>query len=430
MEQQQLLKETAEAIKLVSIRAENVMGCTLADVRLTDDALTIVGGNNHNGKSSFINAILFALGGKKAMPPDPIKHGEESADITLRLTGKEGSLLPWPCTVKREIKRDASGEGFKSYLTITADDGADAPSPQTLLNSLTSKGLGFDALSFVQQKPGEQVDTLKALVGLDFDDLDRKRQAAYDERTRVNRDVKNIQGAVKKMGIHGDVPKEKVSVSELAKTLREHVEHNANIAGCKAWITRLEDEISELESELKIKRATLEEADKKLGTLGNPFDDMLALDAQIDAAEENNRKIDENAKRLERIEEQKIKEREAKKLSDEITKIDREKKKRMTEADWPIPGLEFGEAGVYHDGVPLSQKSSAEQMEIAVSIALSLNPEFPFIVVWNGSLLDDESLAELGRIVQEKGGQCLVERVSKGSECHIVFEEGVGHVRS
>jgi hypothetical protein len=190
------------------------------------------------------------------------------------------------------------------------------------------------------------------------------------------------------------------------------------------------DKARELERKLSESRDRIAGLQIDLDKCGDSFTDIESINAKIEAAEATNHQIDENAKRLDKIEEQKIKERESKKLSEEITKVDREKKKRMTEAAWPIPGLEFGEAGVYHNGVPIVQKSSAEQMEIAVSIALSLNPDFPFIVVWNGSLLDDESLAELGRIVQEKGGQCLVERVSKGSECHIVFEEGVGHVRA
>jgi hypothetical protein len=141
-------------------------------------------------------------------------------------------------------------------------------------------------------------------------------------------------------------------------------------------------------------------------------------------AEEINKKIEENQARLDLTVEKKRKESEARALTKEIEKIDKAKAKRIADADWPIEGLGFSRDGVAYKDTPFVQLSSSEQLNIAVAIALSMNKGFPFAIIRDGSLLDEETLAHLKQVVANHDGQVLIERVSKGSECHVIFEDG------
>ena len=112
------------------------------------------------------------------------------------------------------------------------------------------------------------------------------------------------------------------------------------------------------------------------------------------------------------------------KLSGDILAIAKAKEKSVADAKFPVPGLSFGEDGVIFDGVPFQQASSAEQLRASVAIGLAMNPKLPVLLVHDGSLLDEASLKLLGELAEEAGAQVWVERVSEGSECSLIIEDG------
>ena len=72
----------------------------------------------------------------------------------------------------------------------------------------------------------------------------------------------------------------------------------------------------------------------------------------------------------------------------------------------------------------MEQASSAEQTRVAVAIGLALNPELPVVLIRDGSLLDDDSLAEVAKQAAAAGAQVWLERVGKGVECSVIIEDG------
>ncbi len=74
---------------------------------------------------------MAALGGKDAVPDEPIRHGAKSANIKLDL----GDMI---------VERKFSNNG--TYLTITAADGTTVKGPQQLLDKLVGR-LSFDPLN-------------------------------------------------------------------------------------------------------------------------------------------------------------------------------------------------------------------------------------------------------------------------------------------
>lgn len=137
---------------ITELRAENIKRLVAVRVK-PDGSLVVVGGNNGQGKTSLLDSIAMALGGKDLMPAEPLRRGAEKGQITVTLD--DGA------TIKRTLTSGGGGQ-----LTVTNADGARYPTPQKLIDGLVGK-LSFDPLSFSRMESKAQAATLRALVGLD-----------------------------------------------------------------------------------------------------------------------------------------------------------------------------------------------------------------------------------------------------------------------
>lgn len=427
--------------RIVSVSVSSVRGCELAEVAVGDRDVLVVGGNNGAGKSSFLDAICITLGGKRLFPKNPIYNDRGEAYANVRLEG-ESNQLPWPCTVTRTISESEEDKsGYTTKVTIQADDGSIAPSPQTILNDILGKGLQFDPLKFVHEKPAVQAGILKDMVGLDFTALDAEYDKVYADRTHVNRLQKQVDGKLKQTPIHVDLPAEKISVAKLMDQLREINGHNAEVRSQETQVADIERQIDSSKGHIQAKLERIEEIKKEIVAMkeeiaahertlqaieANPIEprDPEPIQQQIERAELINHKFDENAERLELIGQQNEHKAEYKRLTKRLKAIETEKTKLSDEAEWPVQGMGFTKDGVTLNGIPFEDLSSSEQLNCAVCFAFKLNPVFPFAIIRDGSLLDEKHLKELEIITKNHKGQVFIERVGEGSECHVVFENG------
>ena len=167
-------------MQIVNLRAENFKRLVAVEITPRGNVVQITG-KNGAGKSSVLDSIQAALAGKDAMPAVPVHTGSKKAVITIDLGEYK---------VTRTMTPDGGGT-----LTVASKDGAKYPSPQAMLDKITGK-LCFDPVAFARQRPEDQAQTLRKLVGLDFAELEKARAAAYTERTVVNRDVKALEAQV------------------------------------------------------------------------------------------------------------------------------------------------------------------------------------------------------------------------------------------
>ncbi len=152
--------------------------------------------------------------------------------------------------------------------------------------------------------------------------------------------------------------------------------------------------------------------------------DHVGIKAEIAAANDRNAKVVANreydAQRARR--ESLI--RKSEELTRKIEEIDAAKAKTLGEAKFPIQGLAFDENAVTFRGLPFDQASSAEQLAVSVAMGLALNPKLKVLLIRDGSLLDEESLALVARMADEAKAQVWIERVGDGAECSVVIEDG------
>lgn len=424
--------------KIIRLSAENVKRLRAVEIK-PDGALVTIRGKNGAGKSSVLDAIWMALGGRRAFPRKPVREGAKEASIELDL----GAII-----VTRKIKPTG-----QTSLVVASKDGARHPSPQALLDTLVA-GLSFDPLAFARMKAAEQREVLRELVGLDTTAIEQERAELYNERTTVNREVKRLGAEVSGVTHHADAPAEEVSVAELSKTLQAAEGHQRQVDGAERDVERavgeleradehgetlraeaeaLEQKLAELRGRLdkgtktvvpKIER-DLDDARRRLDTLRNSAPDREAIREQLATAEQLNAQVRDNRRREEIAAKHRTADGKAKGLTDAIAACDEKKGDLIAAAKFPLDGLGVDDEGVLLGGLPFEQASSAEQLRASVAIGLALNPTLRVLLVRDGSLLDEDSLELLGTMASEADAQVWVEMVSEGDgDVGIVIEDG------
>jgi hypothetical protein len=417
---------------IVKLSAENVKCLKAVSITPQGHVVTI-GGKNRAGKSTVLDCIAMALGGKALCPEVPIRTGQTHAKVTVQLDGDP------PLLVTRTFTQDGG-----SSLTVSSPDGnLKYSSPQKMLDEITGR-LMFDPLAFARQPAQQQLETLRSLTGLDFTDLDGRRRKLYDERTLAGRDVAGRKGQIEAMPHYGDAPAQEIVIADLVGELEQANAQNrgrdeagrevrrlqGEVDECRLLVDKAEREILKWKTYIVDQQAKAKAFDRAAGEAMGAFNALAPADTapilqQIQSAEQANAQVRTNHFR------QKIQadfdkaKAEYDRLTVEIEAIDADKARRIQGAKFPIADLGFAEDGVTFNGLPFSQASSAEQLRISVAICLALHPKLAHVPIYDGSLLDADSLAQLDAMALEADGLVWIERVSSdGKGCSILIENG------
>lgn len=414
-------------MKIIKLSAKNVL--RLDAVEITPEGnLVVIGGMNEQGKTSVLDSIFLALGGRLAKHKKPLKDGASKGKSVVDL----GDLI-----VTRTFTKNGGGN-----LKVTNKEGAVYPSPQTMLDNLVGK-LTFDPLAWVRMDDTKQLITLKEMVGLNFSKLDEKRKQIYDKRTTVNSEGKRLRGAFDSMTEYPDAPEEEILVSELMLELERRRATNNENDNARNEIRRLNGEIDKanrevvyLETEIEKLTAKLQSEKHNLSRLTYAklrqrklVDEIKDADEQeikdkITGAEKINAEVRANRDRkIKEAELEKTREN-SKALTEQIEDIDQQKADELAKAEFPIPDMAFDETGVLYKGIPFSQCSSAEQLRVSVAMGIAMNPKLKVLLLRDGSLLDDGNLEMVAEMAEKADCQIWLERVGKGKECQVIIEDG------
>ncbi len=430
------MSDNGKPLHIVELRAENVKRLRVVRIRPEDGSLVLVGGANGAGKSSTLDAIEMALGGAKAIPPDPIRHGARKAEAVVDL----GEIV---------VERSFGPKG--TTLVVKGADGTPIKSPQALLDSLWS-AISWDPLAFTRWEPKKQDEALRRALGLDFTELDGDRAQIFARRTEENRELKKLKARLDSLPEpEAGLPAAEVSSKELLAKLDEMAAVQKENEAVRVTLRQLEQEaaardeaaakietrLAELHAEVAKLEADLSSlADSRLENAGRiraqqatvdalVEPDMAAVRQQLADLEVTNRKV---RARLERD----ALEKELCQRSDKVTEmtealayIDQKKQAALSAAKFPVAGLGFDDLGPTLDGVPLEQASQSQKLRVAVAIGAALHPRIRVVLIREGAFLDRASLQLLAELAAEQGLQCWVERVGDGDPGAIIIEEGM-----
>lgn len=408
-------------MKIIELRAERFKRLSAVDITPEGDVV-VISGRNAQGKSSVLDAIWMGLGGGAAARDSgtvrPIKDGEKDALVRLDL----GEII---------VTRKWTETG--STLVVEGKKGKRFSSPQTLLDSLVGS-LSFDPLAFVRMAPAGQRKCLADAVELDFDPdaIDQARAEAYEERTIVNREVKNLEARLSSMPApKAGVPEEELSMTDLLAEHKAAIAEDVRQAQEYKKLEEMRKRAQDLKEKIDALRAELAElteegkAQSEIVASMPPLPDLGVIGARINSAEETNALV-RAAREYRQVSAEAAERRlKSEELSAKIKGLDAKKADGFARAKFPVKGLAFDSEGVTFNGIPFQQCSSAEQVRIAVAIAAALNPKIRVIRISDGSLLDSESMSEVERLAREHEMQIWVERVDETGAVGIVIEDGM-----
>jgi len=414
-------------MNIVKLTSENIK--RLFAVSITPQGnVVVLGGKNGQGKTSVLDSIEIALSG--GVPPKmPVRRGEEKGRIVVDL----GEIV---------VRRTFTAEGGTS-LIVTNADGVKQTTPQSILDKLTGK-LTFDPLDFSRQKPPQQAETLRSLVGLDFSKQDADYDKLFAQRTGVNREAKALEARMNALPKHEGAPATEVAAAEIIAEQQAAVAKNTENAQKRnqarafrsttelhsAAAVVIEEEIKRLQLQLRSKRADAEAAANTAAAAEQEAAQLTDIDLEpfrqtLTKLEADNRKVRENKTRAEVVQAFKSKSKEAEDLTKQLEEIQSAKRRATTAAKWPIEGLSFDTAGgVTLNSIPFEQCSSAEQLRVSVAIGLALNPKLRVLLIRDGSLLDDDSLAMVAEMATKASAQVWIERVAVDAATSVVIEDG------
>lgn len=416
-------------MKIIKLISENVKGLKAVEI-VPDEHFQLISGKNGQGKTSVLDSIWLAVGGKDAAKgvDKPIRDGEQTAFAQVDL----GDII-----VTRKWKGD------KTSLDVTSKQGAKFPSPQGMLDDLIGK-LSFDPLSFANMDEKKQKVTLQELVGINFTKLDVERKGWYEERTFNNVSAKKLEGALEELPYPKDgLPDEELSASDILTELKvaqdvtnQNSAKRSELERKRSDVAKFNDDIESLSAELEALQKRLEnklnahealstEADALAEIVESLVDpDTTELNEKLQNVEAINFKVKQKKEHI-RITTEIDSYKEASAfLTKKIEEIDQLKLDTLQSAAFPIAGLSFNEDGVIFNDIPFKQCSAAERLKISMAMAMSLNPKLRVIRILDGSLLDSDNLTLIHDMAIEKDYQVWIEVVDNSGKLGIQIEDG------
>jgi hypothetical protein len=418
-------------MRIVRLITENIKRIKAIDIT-PGKYINRISGGNGEGKTSALDSILWCLTGTSKVPPQPVRKGAGKGKIEVDL----GDIV-----VTRRFYENGNRNGSLAIESKT--NRTRYQSPQQLLDGFMGK-VSFDPLEFLRMKPEKQSEVLRSLVKLDvdIDALNAAYQADYLRRREAKKERDSLEIRRNAFGgmYAGSLPKEKVDEAALVQELREASEYNAtieterirrkNIENAHAQqIQTIADKHKELEN-LKAEIANLEaNAKQRIITIAGwkPLEeprDAEQLAAQITEARNINAYIDRQRqydgynKEIEALDEEVVN------LTAAMDEREATKAKAMSEAEFPIPGLAFGDDEVIYNNLPFEQASNAEQIKASVAIGMASNPELRVMLIKDGSLLDSKSVNVIAEMALEHDFQVFMEVTDTSGKVGVYIEDG------
>lgn len=425
------MPETESKYRVIGLEVSNFKRIKAVEIAPVGN-LVKIGGRNDQGKSSLLDSIMAVLAGAGFKCEMPLRKGAKEGHIVMTL--RKGDL-----TLVATKRFRANGA---PSLVVTMDDCA-VKSPQSILDEFCNN-IGFDPLKFANMERKPQMETLREIVGLDFTELDSRRKTSYDQRTAANRELSSAEAKLRGMAVLVEAPDQEVSAKDLLRELNRAIISNQGNKECRVElalaeqflerhydnIKAIEKQIEELQTEISkeielrhMKAVEIEGLKYRNAKLVDV--DTAAISARIEQVDETNLKVRANRARIDAKAVIADHVTRVGKLTTEIESIDSTKASKLSAAKFPLPGLSFDDAGVLMNGVPFDQLGTAHKILASVAIAHALNPQQPAILIRDGSLLDDDSMAALEGYAKEHDLMVFCEIVGEGKNCSLIIEDGV-----
>lgn len=400
-------------VKINELSIENVKRVRAVRFSPAENGLTVIGGDNNQGKTSVLDAIAWALGGDKFRPSNP---------------QREGSVIPPNLRVELSNGLIVERKGKNSSLTVTDPHGN--KSGQQLLNEFVNS-LALDLPKFMNATGKEKANTLLQIIGVGdrLGELERKENEIYMDRRYIGQTADRKKKFAEEMPSYPGVPEDPIEVSELIRQQQDILARNGENQRLRARRDELQKEVEKLTAELANLSQRLAEAENAYAVAkldATDLEDMSTaeLEQNILDAERINNKIRANLEKQKAEDEAHHYEDEYNTLTAKLEEVREEKHKLLESAPLPLEGLSVEDGELIYRGAKWDGMSGSDQLKVATAIVRALNPNCGFVLMDKLEELDHNTLKEFGKWVEDEGLQIIATRVSTGKECTIIISDG------
>ncbi|MFX3998745.1 AAA family ATPase [Streptococcus suis] len=402
------------------LEIENVKRIKAVKIEPSATGLTIVGGNNNQGKTSVLDAIAWALGGNKYKPSQAQREGSQ-VPPTLKIVMSNGLIV--------------ERKGKNASLKVIDPNGQKGG--QQLLDSFVEE-LAINLPKFMDSAPKEKAETLLQIIGVgdQLAELELKEKEIYNNRHAIGVIADQKEKFAKEQEYYPDAPKDLVSIAELIQQQQailakngENARKRQNVATIKMQYESAESAVDRLKQELA---KAIDERDKFKQDLAIAQKDAMELhdestaeiEANIQQIDDINRKVRANLDKEKAEEDAKEIRQQYNALSVEIEDVRKQKRDLLTNADLPLEGLSVDDGELLYLGQRWDNMSGSQQLQVATAIVRKLKPECGFVLIDKLEQMDQVTLQEFGEWLKREGLQAIATRVSTGDECSIIIEDG------
>lgn len=408
-------------MRIVSVFVENIKRVKLISY-IANKGMNIISGKNNQGKSSFLDAIMYALAGKTSIPDNVVRDGQNQAIIKVVLDD---------FTVTREFK-----DG-KSTIRVSTNDGAVFTAPQSKLDTLFGK-FTFDPLSFLKMSKAELFQTLSNITGYDRTKYETEKNITYNSRTQIGKERDILKVKINELGeptydIY-KIPDEEQSAKELNQKLQKAIQTNRSKEVLTSEIVTLEtrkseklNEIEKLKEQIEIAEHAIEDCNSSIAYKQDLLKKLVIVNVEditkeIEDLETLNRRIrdKQNRIKLENEYSEKVVE-----YDQHTYALDLLKEKALRELDeLALPeGIRLTlEGEIEYNGIPIDNISQSEKIKLGLSLGEKSGHKFIFCK--DASFLDSDNIKLIQQWAEEKDMQVFLERVEDETG-DLIIEDGV-----
>ena len=407
-------------IKINKLEIENVKRVKAVRIEPSANGLTIIGGNNNQGKTSVIDSIAWALGGNKYKPSQATREGSVTPP-NLHMVMSNGLII--------------ERKGKNSDLKVIDPSGQRGG--QGLLDSFVEE-LAINLPKFMDSTNKEKANILLQIIGVGerLFELEQQENEIYNKRRTIGQIADQKKKFADEQTYFADAPKELVSASELIQQQQAILAINGENQRKRQNLRMLEQQhaaqsqvVERLTHELRAAHAKLETLVEDLEVANT--DALTLLDESTEKLEQSITQVDEiNRKVRANFDKDKAEQDAAEyrnqydAMSAEIDDIRKEKSELLNNADLPLSGLSVADGELIYNGQRWDNMSGSDQLKVSTAIVRKLKPSCGFILLDKLEQMDMVTLNEFGKWLEEEGLQAIATRVSTGDECSIIIEDG------
>ncbi|GBG94950.1 hypothetical protein LFYK43_14090 [Ligilactobacillus salitolerans] len=419
------------SMKINSLEIENVKRVKSVKLQPKEAGLTILGGDNNQGKTSVLDAIAWALGGNKYKPSKAAREGSAVAP-KLHIRMSNGLIV--------------ERAGKNSSLKVIDPNGQKGG--QQLLNSFVEE-LAINLPKFMEMNNHDKAQQLLQIIGVGDQLLafEKEESEVYNRRHEIGKIADQKKKYANEQQFYPDAPKEPVSASELIQQqqtilakngenqrkrdqLRQLQQQNKNE---KQQLLQLQEQIERLNAELE----TLRESNKQTvddiltaqKTVAMLQDESTAeLEQSMTEIDDINRKVRANLDKDKAEDDANEYKHQYDLLSKQLDDIRSKKAHLLSDAELPLPGLSVDDGELIYNGQKWDNMSGSDQLKVSTAIVRKLKPQCGFVLLDKLEQMDMTTLNEFGTWLEQENLQAIATRVSTGGECSIIISDGYGGV--